>query len=44
MFDRLTDGMASYLFDRWSYVVTMLHDYSFDRKTDDPLRVLYLAE
>jgi len=41
MFNRLTDVLTFYLFDRWSYALTMLYDYSFDRRTDGPLRIIF---
>ena len=41
MFNRLTDVPKFYPFDRWSSALAMLHGFSFDRKTDGPLRVIF---
>jgi len=40
MFNRLTDGLVFYTFDRWSYTLTMLRGCSFNRKIDGPIRII----
>jgi len=41
LFYRWTDVPTFYPFDRWSYALAMLRGFSFDRKTDGPLRVIF---